>query len=200
MKDGLHQRNGFTLVELLVVISIIAIIAGLVVPALLRGREEAWKAQCSNNLKQIYLAAVSYAQKKYEFPRDKTNEDPTAHDSLNILLRSRHGKDLPGTLFKCPSGEAAEARKAEDEDYLQLDEDTLDYAWANIRRRPTGKLVAIGSDKFFNGYDENREGHNDVMNVLNSDSSIKEWEIGADGDCEDEDFDADLGLPTGLGR
>ncbi|MEE3181570.1 MAG: DUF1559 domain-containing protein [Planctomycetota bacterium] len=100
MKDGLHQRNGFTLVELLVVISIIAIIAGLVVPALLRGREEAWKAQCSNNLKQIYLAAVSYAQKKYEFPRDKTNEDPTAHDSLNILLRSRYGKNLPGSLFK----------------------------------------------------------------------------------------------------
>ena len=64
MKDGLHQRSGFTLVELLVVISIIAIIAGLVVPALLRGREEAWKAQCSNNLKQIYLAAVAYAQKK----------------------------------------------------------------------------------------------------------------------------------------
>ena len=198
MKDGLHQRNGFTLVELLVVISIIAIIAGLVVPALLGGREEAWKAQCTNNLRQIGIAAMAYASKKYEFPRDRTDE-PTAHDSLNILLRSRQGKTLPPSLFKCPSGEAAPAKK-EDGDPLVLDEDTLDYAWANIRRRPTGKLVAIASDKFFNGYDENREGHNDVMNVLNSDSSIKEWEIGADGDCEDEDFDVDLGLPTGLGR
>lgn len=200
MKDGLHQRNGFTLVELLVVISIIAIIAGLVVPALLRGREEAWKAQCSNNLRQIGIAANSYATKKYEFPRDKTNEEPLAHDSLNILLRSRHGKNLPGSLFKCPSGEAAEARQPEDEDYLQLDEDTLDYAWANIRRRPTGGSLALASDKFYNGYDENRAGHNDIMVVLMSDSSVNEWEIGADGGCEDKDFDVDLGLPTGLGR
>ena len=200
MKDGLHQRNGFTLVELLVVISIIAVVAGLVVPALLRAREEAWKVQCSNNLRQIYLAAVAYANKKYEFPRDRTNDEPLAHDSLNVLLRSRHGKNLPGTLFKCPSGEAAEPRKAKDDDYLQLDEDTLDYAWANIRRKPTGKLVALASDKFFNGYDETREGHNDIMNVLNTDSSIREWEINAEGDCEDEDFDPELGLPTGLGR
>ena len=199
MKDGLHQRNGFTLVELLVVISIIAIIAGLVVPALLGGREEAWKAQCTNNLRQIGIAATSYATKKYEFPRDRTDE-PTAHDSLNILLRSRHGKTLPASLFKCPSGEAAPAKKGEDEDYLQLEGDTLDYAWANIRRRPTGDIKALASDKFYNGYDENREGHNDVMIVLVSDSSVSEWEIDLNGDSEDKDFDVDLGLPTGLGR
>ena len=188
MKDGLHQRNGFTLVELLVVISIIAIIAGLVVPALLRGREEAWKAQCSNNLKQIYLAAVAYAQKKYEFPRDKTNEDPEAHDSLNILLRSRHGKDLPGTLFKCPSGEAAEARKAEDEDYLQLDEDTLDYAWANIRRRPKGPPLPLAACSH----------HEGVLIVLRTDNAVVEWYL---NDPEvTAKLDPDTGLPIGLGR
>ena len=168
--------------------------------ALLSGRAQAWKVQCSNSLKQIYFSAAAYAGEKKGFPLDGSAEKPRAQDSLNIFLKSKYGKNLPPHLFKCPAGEAVPAKKAEAEDYLQLDEDTLDYAWANIRRRPTGKLVAIGSDKFFNGYDENREGHNDVMNVLNSDSSIKEWEIGADGDCEDEDFDADLGLPTGLGR
>ena len=199
MKDGLHQRNGFTLVELLVVISIIAIIAGLVVPALLGGREEAWKAQCTNNLRQIGIAALAYASKHYEFPRDRTDE-PTAHDSLNILLKSRHGKTLPASLFKCPSGEAVPARKAEDENYLQLEEDTLDYAWSNVRRRPTGAAKALGSDKFYNGYEEKDIGHHDVMVVLVSDSSTSEWEIDADGDSEDKDFDVDLGLPTGLGR
>ena len=188
MKDGLHQRNGFTLVELLVVISIIAIIAGLVVPALLRGREEAWKAQCSNNLKQIYLAAVAYAQKKYEFPRDKTNEDPEAHDSLNILLRSRHGKNLPGSLFKCPSGEAAEARKAEDEDYLQLDGDTLDYAWANIRRQPKGPALPLAACTH----------HRGIVQVLLTDGSVVEWDLNYPEDKAK--LDPETGLPIGLGR
>ena len=94
----------------------------------------------------------------------------------------------------------AEAKKAEGEYYVQLDADTLDYALANIRRRPTGGSLALASDKFYNGYDENRAGHNDIMVVLMSDSSVNEWEIGADGGCEDKDFDVDLGLPTGLGR
>ena len=90
MNEGLHRRNGFTLVELLVVISIIAIIAGLVVPVLLQGRGKAWEVQCLNNLKQIYPAAAAYSDTKYEFPRDKNGDPPLAHDSLNILLKSRH--------------------------------------------------------------------------------------------------------------
>jgi len=99
--------KGFTLIELLVVMAIIAILAAMLLPALARARQQARRAVCMSNLKQIYLGLRMYAQDHNDwFP---AYGDFVSHfgykkmpESLDLLLNpAPYIKD--SHVFICPS-------------------------------------------------------------------------------------------------
>ena len=109
-----QQKRGFTLIELLVVIAIIAILAAILFPVFARARENARRASCQSNLKQMGLGIMQYAQDydeslpyaDMEYGGSATNKFCNNYlmwaDVVQPYMKSIQ-------IFRCPSNSSANA-------------------------------------------------------------------------------------------
>ena len=110
VSDRQNVKKAFTLIELLVVIAIIAILAAILFPVFARARENARRASCQSNLKQIGLGILQYVQDYDEkYPRSRTAN--VAFNGFNNNTAPWHLVIQPYVksvqLFQCPSNTAA---------------------------------------------------------------------------------------------
>jgi prepilin-type N-terminal cleavage/methylation domain-containing protein len=96
MKSPWHNRENraFTLVEMLVVIAIIAILAALLLPALLRGKQRALRVECIGNLKQIGTAFQIFAHDHHgRFPMEISTTEGGSHEYVDA------GNNISGPFY-----------------------------------------------------------------------------------------------------
>ncbi len=141
------RKSGFTLVELLVVIAILGIMFSLLMPAIQASREASRRAQCANNLHQLGVGLINYAESNAgKFPRSNCSSDISA-DKLWINTMKPYLENV-NQIRICPKDMKGPDRHAADltsylmNDYV-ADPDTPGAITNIWKMHSTSKTVAL---------------------------------------------------------
>ena len=88
------QRRGFTLIELLVVIAIIAILMAILMPTLNRAKEQAKRGACLNNLRQLQLAWIMYADENDDKLVNGETDNESPPGEIRVSTKSFHNNEI----------------------------------------------------------------------------------------------------------
>lgn len=165
-----NMKNGFTLMELLVVIAIIAILAAILLPALSAARERARRTTCISNLKQFSLAYEMYAEDWYEnFPASPEGLYDADADSQTLSIFPDYIKTAK--IFWCPS-----SLNRENPTPQTIDNTTWDNSYAFVFGLTTGNNcsapVPMISDNGVYKSGQDYGNHKYGMNVLYLDGNV----------------------------
>src|ERR1700693_4942267 len=135
-----RRFKGFTLIELLVVIAIISVLVGLLLPAVQKVREAASRMSCSNNLKQIALAAANYESGYGKYPPGSNMSPNAMNINPQLVTNPPYSGPYTGVLaYLLPYMEQGNI-------YSQINpllftQNTTAGAWAYNPNPPTGQVA-----------------------------------------------------------